>query len=186
MWKCCLGLARALSFQGCVFFIFINALPETVKKSFTGLFCDDTLISKEITCESDAVELQNDMNNVYEWAEKWGMKFNAIKSVVMTVSNKTKPLHNTYYIKNMLPVQCLAKKNFIKYLGVSIDNKLTFKKHIQEKCNNATRVLNMMRRNLHFAPKSIKCKAYMTSVRPILEYASTSVSYTHLTLPTKA
>ena len=60
----------------------------------------------------------------------------------------------------------------IKYLGVTIDHKLTFKKHIQEKCNNATRVLNMLRRNLHFAPTSVKCKAYLTSVRPILEYAS--------------
>ena len=72
--------------------------------------------------------------------------------VVMTVSNKLKPLATTYYISNMLPVQCLVKKTTIKYLGVTIDHKLTFKKHIQEKCNNATR----------------------------------AVSYTHLTLPTKA
>ena len=30
----------------------------------------------------------------------------------------------------------------------------------------------MIRRNLHFAPQSVKCKAYQASVRPILEYAS--------------
>ena len=60
----------------------------------------------------------------------------------------------------------------IKYLGGSIDHKLTFKQHIQEKSKKATTVLNMLRRNLHFAPMSVKCKAYQACVQPILENAS--------------
>ena len=32
----------------------------------------------------------------------------------------------------------------------------------------------MLRRNLHFAPQPVKTKAYQASVRPILEYASSS------------
>ena len=59
-----------------------------------------------------------------------------------------------------------------KYLGVTIDNKLTFEYHIKQKCKSATTILNMLRRNLYFAPKSVKCKAYMTCVLPIIEYAS--------------
>ena len=35
-------------------------------------------------------------------------------------------------------------------------------------------VLNMLRRNPYFAPRSVKFKAYMSCVLPILEYASTS------------
>ena len=31
----------------------------------------------------------------------------------------------------------------------------------------------MLRRNLHFAPRTVKTKAYFSCVRPILEYAST-------------
>ena len=60
----------------------------------------------------------------------------------------------------------------IKYLGVIIDNKLTFKQHIQEKTKKATTVLNMFRRNLYFAPKAVKCKAFQSCVQPILEYGS--------------
>ena len=42
----------------------------------------------------------------------------------------------------------------------------------------------MIRRNLHFAPKAVKMKAYKTCVRPILEYGSscwspTSLKYTN-------
>ena len=66
----------------------------------------------------------------------------------------------------------LKKENKIKYLGVTIDNKLSFKQHIEDKSKKATTVLNMLRRNLHFAPMSVKCKAYTATVLPIIEYAS--------------
>ena len=38
--------------------------------------------------------------------------------------------------------------------------------------------LNMLRRNLYFAPKSVKCKAYTACVLPIIKYASTCWSPT--------
>ena len=71
-------------------------------------------------------------------------------------------------------------KQLIKYLGVTIDSKLSFKQHILEKCKRATTVLNMLKRNLYFAPKSVKSKAYQACVLPILEYASTSWSPTSI------
>ena len=60
----------------------------------------------------------------------------------------------------------------IKYLGVFIDSKLTFNYHVKQKCHSATTVLNLLRRNLYFAPKSVKAKAYFSCVRPIIEYAN--------------
>ena len=96
------------------------------------------------------------------------MKFNTVKCVQMTVTNKRKPISNKYY----LDTEILEKKDKIKYLGAIIDKKLTFGQHIQEKSKNATTVLNMLRRNLHFAPRSVKRKAYTACVLPIIEYAS--------------
>ena len=68
----------------------------------------------------------------------------------------------------------LIHKDFVKYLGVTIDKKLTFGQHIKEKCKSATTILNMLRRNLYFAPRSVKIKAYNSCVLPILEYAPSS------------
>ena len=76
---------------------------------------------------------------------------------------------NNYYLDGTL----LLKKEVIKYLGVLIDNKLTFGEHIKEKSKKATTVLNMLRRNLFFVPKSVKSKAYTACVLPIMEYGST-------------
>ena len=98
----------------------------------------------------------------------WGMQFNTVKCVQMTVTNKRKFISNNYYLSN----EVLTKEDKIKYLGVIIDKHLTFKYHIEEKCKKATTVLNMLRRNLYFAPKAVKCKAYQACVLPIIEYAS--------------
>ena len=97
------------------------------------------------------------------------MKFNNVKCVQMTISNKRKTIPNNYYLENKI----LLKKDNIKYLGIIIDNKLTFKNRIQDKTKKATTILNMLRRNLHFAPKSVKIKAFQSCVLPIVEYAST-------------
>ena len=111
-----------------LFLVFINDLPQSITKSFTGLFCDDTLLAKEILTEKDTEELQNDLNNVLEWTEKWGMKFNTVKCNQMTISNKRKLIYNQYYLGN----EKLTPKNFVKYLGVTIDKKLSFAQHIKK------------------------------------------------------
>ena len=46
---------------------------------------------------------------------------------------------------------------------------MMFKEHIHEICKKAQTVLNMIRRNLYFAPKQVKEKACIATVRPILE-----------------
>ena len=96
------------------------------------------------------------------------MKFNALKCYKMTVTNKKIPIIRNYKINNTI----MQNEDKIKYLGVIIDKKLTFKQHIEETCKKAQTVLNMIRRNLYFAPKKVKMKACLSTVIPILEYAS--------------
>ena len=97
------------------------------------------------------------------------MHFNAGKCELLRVTRKRKPINADYYLNDTK----LKQKSEIKYLGVTIDNKLSWKSHILNKKKKGTKVLNMIRRNLHFAPKEVKETAYMSTVRPIIEYAST-------------
>ena len=143
------GIIQGSVISGLLFLIFINDLPESITKSFTGLFCDDTLVAKEITKENDAVDLQEDLDKIFGWTQQWGMSFNTVKCVVMTVSNKQKLIVNNYHMNSMLPTQCLSKRDSIKYLGVTIDKNLSFKKHIEEKCQNVTKILNL----IHSGPR---------------------------------
>ena len=62
------------------------------------------------------------------------------------------------------------------YLGVEIDNKLTWTPHIIKVQKAATRSLGVVQRTLHAAPQACKITAYKALVRPKLEYASNAWS----------
>ena len=54
----------------------------------------------------------------------------------------------------------------------SIDNKLSWNRHIDNTCTNANASLSFLRRNLQISQTHIKASAYNTLVRPQLEYAA--------------
>ena len=59
-----------------------------------------------------------------------------------------------------------------KYLGITISDNMDWGQHISEISSNATKTLGFLRRNLAFAPRRSKEKAYKTLVWPKLEYAA--------------
>ena len=62
--------------------------------------------------------------------------------------------------------------NNAKYLGVTINSKLKWKPHIDIMCKKANSTRGFIQRNLHGCPRRAKEQAYVTYVRPILEYTS--------------
>jgi len=63
-----------------------------------------------------------------------------------------------------------------KYLGVTIDSKLTFNEYINNVIHKANSTRAFVARNTQKCPTSIKSTAYKSFVRPQLEYASTAWS----------
>ena len=61
-----------------LFLVFINDLPDLVK-SQCRLFADDCLLYNEIQTLNDSLQLQKELKLLENWAEEWGMKFNAKK-----------------------------------------------------------------------------------------------------------
>jgi len=58
-----------------------------------------------------------------------------------------------------------------KYLGVTIDSRLTWSDHTTKVVNKANLVLGFLKRNLKYCPPEIKASCYKSLVIPILEYA---------------
>ena len=67
-----------------------------------------------------------------------------------------------------------------KYLGIIIDNKLSFNQHTDEIVKKTSTLLNLCRRNLYMCDQHTKELAYNAIVRPHLDYASTA--WNHHTL----
>ena len=59
------------------------------------LFADDwidCLLYQQLCTPDDATILQQDLYNQEQWADKWLMKFNPTKCIILTVTHKTNPL----------------------------------------------------------------------------------------------
>ena len=61
-----------------LFLCHINDLPERVR-SQVRLFADDCLLYRPINSSDDQTILQEDLKELEEWANTWGMRFNAKK-----------------------------------------------------------------------------------------------------------
>ena len=72
---------------------------------------------------------------------------------------------NNYFLNNQV-IQ--LKEISYKYLGIQLDNTLTWNTHITTTVNKATRMMNFIKRISY----TIKSTAYTTLVRPIFEYVT--------------
>lgn len=157
-----------------LFLLFINDMPDSIHFSNLRLFADDSLLYKQIVSDSDSSQLQEDLDNLATWAETWQMSFNTGKCEHMRVARPTKQHDSSSIPEYSFSNDKLSYVNNIKYLGVFIDNQLSFDRHISEVCKKATSTLHMLMRNLKRARKKTRTIAYKTICRPILEYASQS------------
>lgn len=152
-----------------LFLIYINDLPEYVRNSEVRLFADDCIIYRVINSLADCHLLQADLAGLELWEQHWLMSFNASKCSVMTVTLKRKIELFDYKLHG----EPLDRVTSTKYLGVTIESKLKWHKHISGTCAKANRTLGMLKRNIKIPAPAIKERAYQTLVRPILEYSST-------------
>ena len=70
-----------------LFLLFINDLIECcIQYSKIYLFVDDAKLFRHITQDSDQTELQNGVNALQEWSQKWFLKLNASECMVISFS----------------------------------------------------------------------------------------------------
>ena len=150
-----------------LFLIYINDIHKGLDAATKfRLFADDSLLYRTIKTPEDAKILQSDLNKLQEWEKTWRMEFHPKKCQVLKITNKRNKLNTSYSIHNIV----LEETNSIKYLGVTLDNKLNWNTHIDNICKKANTTLGFLKRNISSCPPNVKKKCYETYVRPSLEY----------------
>lgn len=149
-----------------LFTIFINDLPDNLN-SKCKIFADDTKIYN--TPENNVI-MQNDINELCEWTEKWNLYFNASKCKVLHIG-KTNPKYK-YIIKNKENEIEITNVYEEKDLGVTFDTDFLFDQHIANIINKANQRIGIIKRTFHCLDKDIFLQLYKSLVRPILEYGN--------------
>ena len=96
-----------------LFVLYINDLPDSVKSQIF-LFADDIKVFRPILSEKDSLELQNDINSLDEWTNKWLLKFNPDKCHVLRMG-KIEDIKHTH--RYTLVLQNLNTSSVKKILG---------------------------------------------------------------------
>ena len=155
-----------------LFLIFINDLPLGILSALS-LFADDSKLfsriingknMKKVNDVNGSQNLQNDLNAVLEWANKWKMEFNVSKCKIMHLGHNNPK--NSYSMGGLTLEETEEERD----LGVIIDNKLDFGKHIRTIVGKANRVLGMIRVSFACLNVPMMYNLYTSLVRPLLEY----------------
>ena len=108
------------SILGSLFFIiYINDIVHGLNSNIR-LFADDALLYQTIHSENDRQLMQQDLDALLAWADRWSMEFNANKCYslhMMTKHQKRKAVCIPYKMGGHL----LERVTDTKYLGVSIN-----------------------------------------------------------------
>ena len=89
----------------------------------------------------------------------------------MLISRKRQPLvlHAPLTINDL----AIERVDHFKYLGVWLSHNLTWNKHIEEICKNASKQIGMIyRRFYQNSSKETLLQLYVSLIRPCLEYAA--------------
>ena len=169
------GVAQGSVLGPLLFILFINDLPDclTSDKCKLYIFADDVKCLSEITSYNDCAILQSNLQRIYEWSVTWQLPLSITKCNVISFSVPGNKMSFNYAIGN----QSLAVVDEISDLGVLLSCDLSFAKHINRTCSKARLRANMILKCFVSRDKSILYKAFVSYVRPILEYCSNVWSF---------
>ena len=151
-----------------MFLIYINDIGDRVPSNLR-LFADDCILCRTVISLKDSKQSQCDLDSISEWSRLWQMNFNIIKCTVSQCYRMSSPILANYSLAGQI-LECVKEHS---YLGITLDHQMmTFTSHTNYIVSKAAKVLNFLKRNLHKCSTSTKATAYISLVRPILEYAS--------------
>lgn len=148
--------------------IYTCDLPET-PDVVIATFADDTAILASSKDRNQASQnLQRGLDKIEEWLKKWRIKASASKSTQITFALRVgdcPPVH--------LGDTTLPHNESVKYLGMHLDRRLTWKKHLQmkrEQLNRTYRGLQWLLGRNSVLSTDNKLLIYKVVLKPIWTY----------------
>jgi len=151
------------------FLIYINDLPTIVNNDNNMvLFADDTSI---IITDTNRRDFNVNANQMFQDTNAW------FKVNLLTLNlNKTQYLEfrtKNYYNFNIqvkYDQECITSASEIKFLGLTIDDTLSWKQHIEQVLNKMCTACYTQRNIKHIVPIDMLRVIYFAHIHPIISY----------------
>ena len=152
-----------------MFLLYINDLPNVCNILSTIMFADDTnMFLEHNDLKYVEVTINKELSKVTEWLQVNKLSLNVSKTHVMLFSRHINN-HNLNINIDGTPVHVVSKTSF---LGILIDNKLTWKEHIMKVCKKISRGIGIIKKvSTKLEKKTLLC-LYYSFIYPHLIYCN--------------
>lgn len=154
-----------------LFIIYINDLPNISSLANFVFFADDANI---IVTGNDLSEIKRKIDNLLialdTWVRSNGLKLNVKKTKFMVFSNKN--LSNVDDLKFSLDGITIEQSVCERFLGVIMDSKLTWTKHISTLASKVSRNGGLIYKLKGIVPQSVLMTLYNSFIQSHLNYCS--------------
>ena len=153
------------------FLIFIKDLPEGLN-SEVKLFADDTSLFSIVNCvNTSALTLNSDLLKIQDWAYQWKMSFNPDRTKQaqeIIFSRKNNAIAHPPLFFNNSEIKLSSNQ---KHLGLTLDSKLSFNEHINDKINQANKGVGLLQKLQTILPRNSLLTIYKSFIRLLLDHA---------------
>lgn len=168
-----LGVPQGSVLGAILFVLYVNDMPKQLRSAFINLFADDTLIYLH---GNDIDVMRNEMNNELERVNQWlklnKLKLNVGKTKVMVLGHTSmKSLLNAI----MMDGEVLRIEREFKYLGVMLDEKLSFKPNIDYVCKKVAKKVGVMSRLARILTIGARLSIYKSVIAPHFDYCASII-----------
>ena len=147
-----MGVPQGSTLGPLLFILYINDMSNSLPNLKAIHFADDSTLHIAMNKnENIAPQINSELVNVNNWLISNKLYLNIGKTKYMIFSIRDKPPDLLLMIGNS-PIQ---RTNVHKFLGIFIDDRLTFNEHTHRVCAKMSRCVGVMRRLKEFIPRVI-------------------------------
>ena len=154
-----------------LFLIYINDMRNAVKHSIVHHFADDTNL---LCSDKDPTQLRLKMNVdlklIFEWLCSNRLSLNVSKTEFIIFKPPKKNIHQRITLK--LNGTTLYESQKIRYLGLIMDERLTWKHHITELSKKLSKSIGIIFKMKELCPQRVLISLYYSLVHSYLNYGA--------------
>ena len=151
-----------------LFLFYINDLPNISNKLKFYLFADDTnIFFQSSNLEMLQKTVNRELKKLSLWLNANRLALNISKTNFVIFAAKNKPLKN---VTLTLSKKAIQQTDYVKYLGILIDSRLTFSQHIATISKKISRVTGLMYRIRSCVNNKTLTMIYYSLIYPHLLY----------------
>ena len=171
------GVPQGSTLGPLLFILYINDMENSLTNMSIIHFADDSTLHTKFRRGSNIVTtVDNELGSINSWLQANKLFLNIDKTKYMIYYLKDKPPDINISISNAT----ISRADLHKFLGIYIDEKLTFGSHISKICAKISRGIGMLRRLKPLVSRVVLKQLYYAFVHSHFSYAITSYQSAYL------